>query len=45
MSGRDNYTKNNEGVSVPVNIKEGVSNGFKKNPKIQTGTVLPTPQI
>jgi hypothetical protein len=34
MSGRENYTKNNEGVSGAVNIKEGVSNGFKKNPKI-----------
>lgn len=34
MSGRENYTKNNEVVSGPVNNKEGVSNGFKKNPKI-----------
>ena len=34
MSGRDNYTKNNEGLPGPVNNKDGVLNGFKKNPKI-----------
>jgi hypothetical protein len=44
MSGRDNYAKNIEG-NVTIKQNEGLSNGFKKNTKIEDGKVLQPTQI